>query len=63
MARKKATNKQKAYIVEYMKNNCKRISLQLNIENDKDIIEWMNHQENKNAYLKQLIRDDMKTHL
>jgi len=57
---KKATNKTKAYIVEYVKSNCKKITLMLNKEYDKDIIEWMEKQENKNAYLKELIRKDMK---
>ena len=57
---KKATNKKKAYIVDYVKKKCKQITLMLNLENDKDIIEWMEKQENKNAYLKELIRKDMK---
>lgn len=59
MARKKLTIKQKAYMIEYAKNNCKQVKLQLNKEYDKDIIEWLDQQPNKNAYLKQLIRNDM----
>lgn len=61
MPRKKATNKQKAYIVDYVKSKCKQVTLMLNQENDADIIEYLNTLPNKSGYLKQLIRDDMKT--
>ncbi len=59
--RKKATNKQKAYIVDYVKTKCKQITLMLNQENDKDIIDYLETIGNKNAYLKDLIRKDMNT--
>lgn len=58
--RKKATNKQKAYQVEFQKNNTTRIRFQLNNEYDADIIEFMNTLPNKNGYLKDLVREDMK---
>ena len=58
--RKKATNKQKAYQVEYHKNNTTRIRFQLNNVYDADIIEFMNLLPNKNGYLKDLVREDMK---
>lgn len=58
--RKKATNKQKAYQVEFQKNNTTRIRFQLNNEYDADIIEFMNTLSNKNGYLKELVREDMK---
>lgn len=58
--RKKATNKQKAYQVEFQKNNTTRIRFQLNNVYDADIIEFMNSLPNKNGYLKDLVREDMK---
>lgn len=59
MARKKATTKQKLYIMNYEKENCTRFTLRLSNDYDKDIVEWLDQQPNKNAYLKQLIRNDM----
>ena len=61
MPRKKATNKQKAYIVDYNKENTKRVNFTLNLNYDADIIAYLDTLPNKNGYLKQLIRDDMKT--
>lgn len=58
--RKKATNKQKAYIYEYQKENTRRINFQLNKIHDADILEFLDSLENKNLYLKNLVRDDMK---
>ena len=57
---KKLTNRQKAYMVDYQKTHLKKIKLQLNIEHDADILEWLESQPNKNAYLKTLIRQDME---
>lgn len=58
MARK-LTNKAKAYMVEYQKENCKRAVILLHKEHDKDIIDYLETIGNKNAYLKDLIRKDM----
>lgn len=57
--KKKATNKQKAYIIEYNKNNYRRINFQLHKTNEADLIEYLESQPNINAYLKDLIRKDM----
>ena len=61
MPRKKATNKQKAYIVEYQKTNVKQVKLDLSKIYDADIIEFLETIPNRAGYIKQLIRDDMKT--
>lgn len=43
----------------YNKANKKRIPFDLNIKYDKDIIEFLNLKENKQGYIKNLIRADM----
>lgn len=48
------------YDREFMKKNCKQIKLQLNKEKDKDIIQWLENQDNVNGTLKQLIREKIK---
>lgn len=58
--RKKATIKQKAYIMDYQKENVKQIKFTLNKVHDLDIIEYLDGIQNKNGYLKELIRQDMK---
>lgn len=60
MPRKKATIKQKAYIMDYQKENVKQIKFTLNKIHDLDIIEHLDGIQNKNGYLKDLIRQDMK---
>lgn len=42
------------------KKNNKTFTLKLSRNLDKDMIEWLESQENRNAYLKALIRKDMK---
>ena len=42
------------------KKNDKTFTLKLSRKLDKDMIEWLESQENRNAYLKDLIRKDMK---
>ena len=61
MPRRKATLRQKVYIMDYQKENVKQIKIALNRETDADIIAYLDTLPNKNGYLKQLIRDDMKT--
>lgn len=58
--RKKATIKQKAYIMDYQKENVKQIKFTLSKIHDLDIIEYLDGIQNKNGYLKELIRQDMK---
>lgn len=45
---------------KYRKANTKKITLELNIKIDEDILVWLDQQNNKQGYLKQLIRDDMR---
>lgn len=45
---------------KYLKENCKKITMVLNIKTDEDILVWLDQQNNKQGYLKQLIRDDMR---
>lgn len=37
-----------------------RVALRFNLRNDADIIECLNNKKNKTAYIKKLIRDDLK---
>lgn len=48
------------YDRNYMKQNCKVYRLQLNKENDKDIIEWLDRQTNKNGAIKTVLREKIK---
>ena len=47
---------QSEYINQYKKDHYKRISLQLNVESDADIIAILDNVPNKNEYIKNLIR-------
>ena len=57
---KKTTIKQKAYMMEYQKNHVKRVNFALNSIHDADILEFLETLPNKNSYLKNLVREDMK---
>lgn len=59
--RKKATNKQKAYIADYNKANYKSITFRLHKTIEKDLIDYLSTKSNTNGYLKDLIRQDMKS--
>lgn len=48
------------YDLVYAKKNVKQIKMNLNLNTDTDIIEWLDTQQNKQGYLKELIRADMK---
>lgn len=43
----------------YEKNNCTRVSIKLGNKTDADIIEKLNKQDNKQGYIKQLIRENI----
>ena len=58
---RKTPIKQMAKAMEYQKANVKQLKLDLNKVYDADIIEYLATLENRSGYLKQLIRDDMKT--
>lgn len=45
---------------KYNKENTKNVVLHLNITTDKDIIDHLEHKDNKTGYIKDLIRDDIR---
>lgn len=45
---------------KYDKANTSRVQLKLNNRTDADILERLNKEENKQGYIKRLIRNDMK---
>ena len=52
-------DKQK-YDLAYQKDNIKQVKFTLNKNTDQDVISHLEKQTNKNGYLKELIRKDMK---
>ncbi len=44
----------------YRKDNVKPVGFNLNKNTDADLIEWLESQPNRAAYLKRLIREDME---
>lgn len=56
----KTTIKQKAYMMQYQKDHVRRINFQLNKTHDSDILAFLDTLPNKNTYLKNLVREDMK---
>lgn len=48
-------------LYKYDKANTTQIHFKLNNKTDKDIIEHLNKQPNKQGYIKELIRKDMKS--
>lgn len=44
----------------YEKNNCTRVSIKLGNKTDADIIEKLNKQDNKQGYIKELIRRNIE---
>lgn len=65
--KKRKLEVQKAYSIrtgyaaqeKYKKNTIKQISLQLNLNTDKDILQKLNEVSNKQGYIKELIRKDI----
>ena len=51
-ARKRANRK-------YDKENTRQITIKLNLNTDADILDWLSRVENRQGYLKRLIREDM----
>lgn len=45
---------------KYDRANTTRVSIKLNNKTDEDIIQYMASLENKQGYIKELIREDMK---
>jgi len=44
---------------KYNKENVKQVVLHLNISTDKDILDYLEHKDNKTGYIKELIRSDI----
>jgi hypothetical protein len=53
--------KKKDYDVQFMREHYKRIHILLNHEKDKDIIEHLQTKDSVNHYIKNLIRNDIKS--
>lgn len=51
---------QRAYNDQYQKDHIKQVKFKLNKNLDADLIDWIESQENVNAYLKRLVSEDMK---
>lgn len=49
----------RAYAPKWTKDNIKGFFLSLNKSKDSDIINWLSEVDNKQAYIKELIRADM----
>ena len=55
-----ATEAQKAAQAKYNAKTAKYYSMKLNRNTDRDMIEYLEHQESFQTYIKRLIREDMK---
>jgi hypothetical protein len=55
MAKKTSINQRK-----YDATNCKGVYLKLSVKYDSDILEQLDKVENKQGYIKELIREDIK---
>jgi len=54
------TEKQKKYDQDWKAKNTTRVTVRLNNNTDEDIIEFLSTLDNKQGYIKELIREDMK---
>lgn len=52
--------KKREYDLQYAREKLKQVKLVLNKEKDADLIVWLEKQENKQGYIKELIRKDME---
>ena len=50
----------KQYNIDYIKANQRQFMLKVNRIHEADMVEWLEGKENVQAYLKQLIREDME---
>lgn len=55
----KAREKQNEYRKKFIKNTYRRYSLRLKLNDDKEMINYLNSKENLNAYIKELVIKDM----
>ena len=56
----KKMNNQSRNSIKYDKENTKRVFIKLNKNTDKDILDYLESVSNKQGYIKELIRKDMK---
>lgn len=56
----KKMNNQSRNSIKYDKENTKRVFIKLNKNTDKDILDYLGGIPNKQGYIKELIRKDMK---
>lgn len=52
-------NKKAEYDIQFQKDNIKQIKFNFNKINDKDILDHLAKQENRQGYIKELIRKDI----
>ena len=52
-------NKKAEYDIQFQKDNIKQIKFNFNKVNDKDILDHLAKQENRQGYIKDLIRKDI----
>ena len=55
-----ATEAQKRAVAKYDANNTIQVKLKLNVHTDADIIKHLERQDNKQGYIKRLIRRDLR---
>ena len=56
----KKMNNQSKNSIKYDRENTKRVFIKLNKNTDKDILDYLDGITNKQGYIKELIRKDMK---
>ena len=54
------SEKRVKYETQYIRENQRQFMLKVNRKLDPEMVEWLESQENVQAYLKQLIREDME---
>lgn len=54
------SNARKRANAKYDASHTKQVKLKLNLETDKDILDWLDDMDNKQGYIKALIRADME---
>lgn len=57
---KRSSEARKRAVSKYDASHTKQIKLKLNLETDKDILERLDEMDNKQGYIKSLIRADIK---
>lgn len=57
---KKTTKAERKAISKYDEQNCKQYKIKLNKGTDEDIIEYLDTLENKQGFIKELVREHMK---